>query len=97
VWRHFAALYEIFPLFHPNFIANLYDVAFIHPIQGHAYHLGMVDAISSLIALYAGKRKETFQLFYDSALHRLRGFRSASIEAFICQTILVSDPNPCNI
>ena len=82
-------VYELFPLFHPTVLAILYKSALVQDESESPYLWGMIDSISSLFSLYAEKSGDTVQLFYESASYRLQGFRSASIEGFICETILV--------
>ena len=89
VLRHYATVYELFPLFHPTVLAILYKSALVQDESESPYLWGMIDSISSLFSLYAEKSGDTVQLFYESASYRLQGFRSASIEGFICETILV--------
>jgi len=76
---HYTPLYENFPLFHPS--------------RKAFYLWGMRDSISLLISLDAERSGDTVQLFYESASHKLQGFRSASIDWFICDTTLLL--NPC--
>jgi hypothetical protein len=85
----YLEIYEQFPLIDPFVITTVYESTRNQQEDEKNCLWAMVDALSSLIALYT-ESEETASLFFKSAKERLESLKRQSVEPIIVNTILVS-------
>jgi hypothetical protein len=80
---------ELYPLFHPHYLAALLQSVHRQRDDEKIFLLPMINAVASLGALYMGAVGLS-QRFYALAKQGVQTFTNYSVEGFIIRTIMVS-------